>query len=167
MVRRRNYWNIAEYSWPSSRPTSFLPSVRSRAFQNPSQLKHTSDYTMFNKGKFSPRPAHEVELQSNHVNAPYSNNKPIQESCFQSSPFSFLDIGKPKCFRTSDLKLAGASAVSQALRLGCPSPPAASNTFTRLLDRWKHGAIINVAPASLCSLLLLCCGTFCLESPVI
>lgn len=49
--------------------------------------------------------------------------------------FSFCDAEKPKYFDTSDLKLAEASAVSETLPLG--SPLVASNTLTRLLDRYK------------------------------
>lgn len=55
--------------------------------------------------------------------------------------FSFLSTGKPKCFLTSDLKLAGASAVSQTSLLAFHSPLL---LFLPGLCRWA------VVPTSLC-----------------
>lgn len=52
--------------------------------------------------------------------------------------FPFLDTMKSKCFRTSDVKLAEASAVSQTLSRRSPSPLAAAATFTRLSDLYKR-----------------------------
>lgn len=47
---------------------------------------------------------------------------------------SFLHTGKPYCFLTSDLNLAGASAALQTLSLSFPSPFSAETTFSVQLD---------------------------------
>lgn len=52
--------------------------------------------------------------------------------------FSFLETGKQKYFNTADLKLAGASATSQTLSPGSPSPLPPPVTFAQLLDLYKR-----------------------------
>lgn len=105
------------------------------------------------------------------------NNSAVSAYCFfvyppPLFPFSFLDTVTPKCSYTSDLKVAGASTISQALLLGSSSPLAASATFALLLEgrEWSakdmivHGLIITVVPTSFCSALLWTKkDTFCPE----
>lgn len=55
---------------------------------------------------------------------------------FLSPPFSCLDTGTPKSFDASDLKLAGAAAISQTLSHGSLSTLEAPATFAALLDRY-------------------------------
>lgn len=59
----------------------------------------------------------------------YNMYKKVPHVCISSSPavsaycfLVFFDTEKPKCRRTSGLKLAVASAVLQTLSLGCTSP---------------------------------------------
>lgn len=55
------------------------------------------------------------------------------------SPLSFLVPGKPKCFHLSNLKLDGASAVSQTLYFSSHLSFAVTTTFALQLDLYKQG----------------------------
>lgn len=79
--------------------------------------------------------------------------------------FSFLDAGKLKCFHTWDLKVAGASTVSQTLSL------AASATLALQLDLYKRAECKGwwVHPTSLCSASLQLNNpkSFCSKEPIV
>lgn len=67
-----------------------------------------------------------------HANPSHYNRKlSLAVSAFLFLSVSLPDTGKPKCFHTLDLKLAGASAVSQTLSVSSSSLP---DTFALLLD---------------------------------